>query len=396
MGVSACTLVIGHETKKDIPICSFKWYAVFFKLLPPLIENLHKKVLWESVMQKKGNKYGTHRVLEPRGVLPQPALRVSNDFSEIYDNEILCEVTTLNIDSASFTDIKGRSGGDQEEIARIIMDIVNKYGKLKNPWTGSGGMFIGEVTTIGDALKDRIGLKEGDRIASLVSLSLTPLRITEIVTIYMDKDQVDIRGQALLFESGIWAKLPKDIPETLSLAVLDVAGAPAQVDRLVAYGDTVAVIGARGKSGLLCCYQAKKRAGADGRVIGVVHREEGKADVENAPFVDEIIVAQADQALDLLQKVDKATDGDLCNVVVNCVSRENCELGAILIAKEFGKVYFFSMATSFTAAALGAEGIGKDVEMIIGNGYCGGHAELALNIIRQSNYLKDLYMKRYC
>ena len=347
-------------------------------------------------MQKKGNKYGTHRVLEPEGVLPQPAIRVDNNFSEIYDNEILCEVNTLNIDSASFTDIKDRAGNNPEEIARIMMDIVNKYGKHKNPWTGSGGIFIGKVTRIGDALKNRISLKEGDRIASLVSLSLTPLRINEIVTIHMDKDQVDIKGQALLFESGIWAKLPEDIPEPLALAVLDVAGAPAQVDRLVAYGDTVAVIGARGKSGLLCCYQAEKRAGADGRVIGIVHREEGKEDAENALFVDEVIVGQADQALDILQKVERASDGKLCNVVVTCVSRENCEMGAILIAKEFGKVYFFSMATSFTAAALGAEGIGKDVEMIIGNGYCGGHAELALDIMRQSAYLKDLYMKRYC
>jgi L-erythro-3,5-diaminohexanoate dehydrogenase len=67
-----------------------------------------------------------------------------------------------------------------------------------------------------------------------------------------------------------------------------------------------------------------------------------------------------------------------------------------LIAKDSGKVYFFSMATSFTKAALGAEGIGKDVEMIIGNGYCAGHADLALDIMRQSTYLRDLYIKRYC
>jgi len=347
-------------------------------------------------MQKKGNKYGTHRVLEPEGVLPQPALCIDNNFSEIYNNEILCKVITLNIDSASFTDIKDRAGKDPEKITRIMMEIVNKYGKHKNPWTSSGGMFIGKVARIGDALKDKISLKEGDRIASLVSLSLTPLRIDEIVNIHMDKDQVDINGQALLFESGIWAKLPDDMPEPLALAVLDVAGAPAQVERLVGTNDTVAVIGARGKSGLLCCYQAKKRAGANGRVIGIVHREEGKEDAENAPFVDEVIVGQADQALDLLQKVKTATHGKLCDVVVNCVSRENCEMGAILIAKEFGKVYFFSMATSFTAAALGAEGIGKDVEMIIGNGYCEGHAELALDIMRQSAYLRDLYTKRYC
>lgn len=347
-------------------------------------------------MQKKGNPYGTHRVLEPEGALPQAALRVDNDFSEIYDNEILCDVSTLNIDSASFTSIKDRAENNPEKIASIITDIVNRFGKHKNPWTGSGGIFIGKVSRIGEALKGKIDLREGERIASLVSLSLTPLRIDEISKIHMGKDQVDIRGQAVLFKSGVWTKLPADIPAPLALALLDVAGAPAQTERLVRPGGTVAVIGARGKSGLLCCYQAKKKAGPDGRVIAIVHREEGKEDVEQAPFVDRVIIGQADRPLDLWRKVDKETEGRLCDLVISCVSRENCEMGAIMIAKDRGKVYFFSMATSFTKAALGAEGIGKDVEMIIGNGYCEGHAELALNIIRRSPYLRELYARRYC
>jgi L-erythro-3,5-diaminohexanoate dehydrogenase len=321
---------------------------------------------------------------------------LDNGFSEIYDNEILCDVITLNIDSASFTDIKDRARNDPQEVARIMSDIVDNFGKHQNPRTGSGGMFIGTVARIGDVLKTRIDLKEGDRIASLVSLSLTPLRIDEISTIHMDRDQVDIKGQAVLFESGLWAKLPEDMPEHLALAVLDVAGAPAQVDRLVRPADTVAVIGARGKSGLLCCYQAKEKAGPEGRVIAVLRQEEGREDADNAPFVDEVIIAQADRALDLLEKVELATDGSLCDVVINCASRVNCEMGAIMIAKELGKVYFFSMATSFTKAALGAEGIGKHVDMIIGNGYCVGHAELTLNIMRQSSYLRELYTKRYC
>jgi hypothetical protein len=48
------------------------------------------------------------------------------------------------------------------------------------------------------------------------------------------------------------------------------------------------------------------------------------------------------------------------------------------------RIYFFSMATSFTAAALGAEGVGKDIEMMVGNGYARGHAEHALNLLRES------------
>ncbi|MBU0991341.1 MAG: L-erythro-3,5-diaminohexanoate dehydrogenase [Proteobacteria bacterium] len=347
-------------------------------------------------MQKKGNPYGTHRVIDPKNVLPQPAIRLDNDFTRIYDNEILCDVSTLNIDSASFTDLKDHGSGDPVRIEAMMMEIVKNFGKHKNPRTGSGGMFIGTVNTIGDHLKDRINLKPSDRLASLVSLSLTPLRIDKILNIHLEKDQVDIIGQAVLFETGIWAKLPLDIPESLALAVLDVAGAPAQVDKLVHPGDTVAVIGARGKSGLLCCYQAKKKTGKTGKVIAVVHSKTGMADVKNAPFVDDVVIGAADDALSLLGKMEKTTKGKLCDIVINCVSRENCEMGAILIARDKGKVYFFSMATSFTKAALGAEGVGKDIEMIIGNGYCRGHAEIVLNIMRESDYLRSLYTKRYC
>ena len=56
-------------------------------------------------MQKHGNRFGTHRVIEPKGILPQPANKLDNNMEEIYDNEILIDVQTLNIDSASFTDI---------------------------------------------------------------------------------------------------------------------------------------------------------------------------------------------------------------------------------------------------------------------------------------------------
>jgi|GEM_PF-2556178 len=117
-------------------------------------------------MQKKGNKYGTHRVLAPQGVLPQPAEKVDNNMDEIYDNEILIDVKTLNIDSASFTQIHEQAGGDKAKIAEIMLGIVAKQGKHRNPVTGSGGMLLGVVEKIGDALKDKIDLKVGDKIAT--------------------------------------------------------------------------------------------------------------------------------------------------------------------------------------------------------------------------------------
>ncbi|MCL2700010.1 MAG: L-erythro-3,5-diaminohexanoate dehydrogenase, partial [Defluviitaleaceae bacterium] len=176
---------------------------------------------------KKGNKYGVHRVIEPQGVLTQAAQKIDNDMSEIYSNEILCDVISLNVDSASFKQLRAEAGDDVEKIKAKIMEIVNERGKMQNPVTGSGGMFIGTIAKIGEDIKGR-DLKVGDKIASLVSLSLTPLKIQSINEIHINIDRVDITGQAILFESGIYAKLPSDMTEALALAALDVAGAPAQ------------------------------------------------------------------------------------------------------------------------------------------------------------------------
>lgn len=343
---------------------------------------------------KKGCKFGTHRVIEPKGILPQPAQKISNDM-EIYDNEILIDVQTLNIDSASFTQIKEQANGDESKIKEIMLDIVEKQGKHKNPVTGSGGMLIGTVAQIGDALIGKTDLKVGDKIATLVSLSLTPLVIEEIIEIRKSIDQVDIKGQAILFESGLYAKIPSDIPENLALSVLDVAGAPAQTAKLVKPGDTVLVIGGAGKSGMLCLYEAKKRAGVTGKVICLQHNDSAKERVMGAGIADEFLVADATDAVEVLRKIEDLTDGKMCDLVINCVNVPNTEMASILATKDDGMVYFFSMATSFTKAALGAEGVGKDVTMIVGNGYTKGHAEITLQIMRESEVLRKIYEALY-
>ena len=134
-------------------------------------------------MQKKGNKYGTHRVIEPQGLLTQAAKKIDNTM-ECWSNEILCDVSALNIDSASFTQIYEACGKDLGKTEQMILDIVNERGKMQNPVTGSGGMFIGTVKEIGEDLQGKIDLKVGDKIASLVSLSLTPLKINKIKAIH--------------------------------------------------------------------------------------------------------------------------------------------------------------------------------------------------------------------
>ncbi|MBB6062432.1 L-erythro-3,5-diaminohexanoate dehydrogenase [Thermosipho japonicus] len=345
------------------------------------------------MINKRGCPYGTHRVIEPKGTLPQAAKKIDNTM-EIYTNEILIDVKTLNVDSASFTQIKESCNKDIECMKKTILSIVNERGKLQNPVTGSGGMLIGIVEEIGSDLKT--DLKVGDKIATLVSLSLTPLKIDEILNIKIDADQVDIKGKAILFETGIYAKLPDDIPEKLALAVLDVAGAPAQVNKLVKEGMTVAIIGAGGKSGLLCCYQAMKNVGSSGRVIAIEYSQENAEKVKKLNLAHDVIVTDATKPVEVYNEFLKVTGGKLADVTINNVNVPTTEMSSILITKDEGIIYFFSMATSFTRAALGAEGVGKDVTMIIGNGYTKGHAELSLNILRESKEIRKLFEEKYC
>ena len=343
---------------------------------------------------KKGCKFGTHRVIEPVGSLPQPAQKIDNTM-EIYDNEILIDVQTLNIDSASFTQIKEQANHDVDKIKEIMTGIVDTRGKHHNPVTGSGGMLIGTINSVGEALEGKTDLKVGDRIATLVSLSLTPLKINKIKDVRIDIDQVDIDGQAILFESGIYAKLPEDMPENLALSVLDVAGAPAQTRKLVKEGDTVLVIGGAGKSGMLCLYEAKKIVGEKGKVICLGRSEKSMEKVRKANLADYYMVADATKPVEVLEKVKEITNGEMADVTINCVNINKTEMSSILATKDDGTIYFFSMATSFTTAALGAEGVGMDTTMIIGNGYTRGHADIALDIMRESKELREVYTELY-
>jgi len=343
---------------------------------------------------KKGSKYGTHRVIEPEGALPQPATKISNDM-DIYDNEILIDVNYLNIDSASFTQLKEEAHDDMEKVKKKILNIVNEKGKMQNPVTGSGGMLIGKVEQIGEALAGRIDLKVGDKIASLVSLSLTPLRIEKIINIQPNIDRVEIKGKAILFESGIYTRLPEDIEETLTLAALDVAGAPAQVKKLVKEGDTVLILGATGKSGLMCSYMAKKMVGKKGKVIGQARNESRAEFLRNTNFCHEIIIGDVLKPINILEETLNVNNNREVDISINCLSIPNTEMASILPVRDGGVVYFFSMATSFTRAALGAEGVGKDVTMIIGNGYTKNHDQTTLEILRESSILRKIFEQKY-
>jgi len=338
---------------------------------------------------------GLHRVLEPAGAtLPQAAQRLDAR-PELWPDEVRIAVETLNLDAASFRQLSEKHGGDGAAVRAEVLDIVAARGKMQNPVTGSGGMLIGTVEEVGP--DSPLGLSVGDRVATLVSLSLTPLVLTDGLGRWDGRsERVPAQGHAILFGRSIAARLPEDLTPDLALMVMDVCGAPALVHRVVSeYVDrgqapTVAVLGGAGKSGSLSLAAAAEAGAA--RRIAVVPVEREADLLRGTGLADEVVIADARSPLGLSEAV--AAAGGPADVTVVCVDVPGCEQPAILSTAQGGTIIFFSMATSFAAAALGAEGVAADVRMLVGNGYVPGHADHALELVRGNAAVRALFEGR--
>ncbi len=348
-----------------------------------------------------GSPLGLHRVISDVQILPQQAWRLDATPELLSDDEVVIDVDTLHLDAASYRQLAEKHTStagefDPDALRDEVRSIIEERGKMQNPVTGSGGMLIGRVAQVGE--RSGLGLSVGQEVATLVSLSLTPLTIVDGLAAWDGRSaNVPTSGSAVLFGRSIATALPDDLAPELALMAMDVCGAPALVARIVAeYAERtgtapiVAVLGGAGKSGVLSLAGAKK-AGAGTR-IAVVRSDEEAALINDIDVATQVVVADATAVIDVAEAVMSV--GGPADITVVCVDVPGCEQGAILSTKDGGTVIFFSMATHFAAAALGAEGLAADVTMLIGNGYTPGHADFALDLLRDNPGVRAVFESR--
>ena len=256
-------------------------------------------------------------------------------------------------------------------------------------------MLVGTVAEIGPAYRGQLKAKVGDSVATLVSLTLTPLKIERVLGVRPEGDMIDVEGHAILFESGIGSILPSDIPVAVALAALDVAGAPAEARRLAKPGRSMVVVGGGGKSGTLVLAEARHTLGPGGKLYGLDATDAGIERMRTLGHANGVKQVDARDGLAVRDAVAELTGGAMADVVINCANVPGTEMASILAAKNDGLVYFFSTATTFTAAQLGAEGIGHGATLVIGNGFVPGHAELTLDLLRREKAVRALFERDY-
>jgi L-erythro-3,5-diaminohexanoate dehydrogenase len=323
-------------------------------------------------MSRTESPFGLHRVIGQHS-LPQPADRLDATLP-CGSTEIEVAVEHLHIDASSLRQLRTEHGGDLRSVRTALLSLVEQRGKLHNRVTNSGGILIGTVRTVGADYPSPPAV--GTRIATLASLTLTPLRLAELGPVDAQSNTIPARGTAFLFARSPWTEVPGDIPEAIALAAFDVAGAPARVKARTRPGMRVLIVGA-GNSGTLAAIAAVEAGANEVIVTDISERRLARLSVLGLAALH-TEVADATDAIEFASRVGRPAD-----LTVSCVDRPRVEPGCILATRADGHILFFSMASDFTRAALGAEGVGSGATLEIGNGFYPGHAQLVTDILRR-------------
>ncbi|MDD5656756.1 MAG: L-erythro-3,5-diaminohexanoate dehydrogenase [Elusimicrobia bacterium] len=330
--------------------------------------------------------YGAHRVLSPAGELPQGALKLDNTPRLLDPSELLLDVDFLALDATSMRQIRESCGGGRGGAARRIEAIVAERGKLHNPATNSGGVLAGRVRAVGPrffAGRSRAGLRAGQAVIPVASLSTLPLRLERVRAVAGER--VLVSGTAVVFSCMKVCPIPEDLGPELALACVDISSLVPQLRRFLPKTGRRpfrALVMGCGKAGAAALFALREaRPAAPLRVLAV-DSDASRIERIRALGLAEVLRADARDAEKLYGFVRGRTAGELCDLVVNVVSVPGTETAAVLCARPRGAVLWFSMATRFDRAALATDALGKDVTMIIGNGVAENQAQETFALVR--------------
>ena len=336
--------------------------------------------------------FGIGRSVEPVRAVPQQAWAVDNNMA-LRRDELLVDVHIISVNQISFNEMREYTGGDPERLCRRVMEIIRKRGKLHNLVTNTGGMLYGTVARMGPDYPNLYGVKPGDEIISLVSLSVTPLKLTQISSVDEASAQLEVEGKAILYSSAPVVKRPTDIPLRAAISAMEAAGSPTCTHQLVQPGQKVLILGAGGRGGLLCGCAARDKLGPGGRLTGIVRTREERRALERAELYDEVL----DLDITAVERFS-AKASELMNrfdVVVNCINSDNTELVSLVAVKPCGTIFFTSLGCDYKFAALTAESVGKQVQIVPYTGFMEGHAAYTLGLLRRFPWLQGALQPEY-
>ena len=338
--------------------------------------------------------YGSYRSVDPEHTLPQLAWRLDTSLP-ILGWEILVRVECINLNSASFNQIKLESNDEPFKVIQRIQNIVATRGKMHNPVTGSGGTLSGIVEQVGSEHPDFGKTFVGERICTLFSLSTTPLIIESVKSINMRTGQLDIDGHAILFPSSLYARIPDWCPAKLCVSAFGDAGSTYETYRLCKPGMNVLIVGAYETVGMLCLAAARNKIGKSGHIVAVLTGQKKLSSVRGLEMADEILIEELEDPFRAYKDAKEKLNNMSIDLTIDCTCIQGSEMFGVLMTKQNGSVYYTSPAANYSAAALGTEGVGKELDLQLYRGYINGHVAFCIKLLEENPKLVQVLCERY-
>ena len=323
---------------------------------------------------------GLHRVLEPTGdavTLPQAARRLDAR-PELWPDEVRIAVDTLNLDAASYRQLAGKHTSDGVIDGAAVacrgarhrrdprQDAEPRHGLRRHAHRH------GRRRRTAEPLGLRVGRPRGDPRLALADPAAPHRRTGPAGT------GAPSRCPPRATRSSSAAASPRDFPTTSTRAWRSWSWTSAVHPRSSS-GWWGSMPPATSRPPWPCWGRPASRGRCRSPPLGepapavssASCRSSGSDSLlEPTGLADAVVLADARSPLGLSAAVEAA--GGPADITVVCVDVPGCEQPAILSTAQGGTIIFFSMATNFAAAALGAEGLAADVRMLVGNGYVPG------------------------
>lgn len=350
-------------------------------------------------------RFGANRVIEPKGVTPVMAWKLDND-RKVRAGEIRVSLETVHIEWDNFNQICSYCSNNEDRIKARIMQIVQQRGKLHNPYTGSGGLFMGTIEEIG-AGTDTGRLRVGDRVYSLSSLTGVVMHLDEIKSIDYHYGQIECTGYVICFEATSIVKYEGDISPKYLLSAIDEEGNFIGFRKAIrnSQAERVAIIGGNFSTMLLYAQTLTDGYGKGTHVTAILDKNsigeltEKEITAAFLPVIKKTCYVDLSQPLDAYQSVvEQLYDPRPMDAVINLEDIPGSETVATLLVKENGVVFYASLKNNYGAGLLVADSLGKEVTSYALDGYVKEAHNFAAELIEKVGanleFLDAIYQRK--
>lgn len=342
--------------------------------------------------------FGVKRVLQPRGAVPVTAWRVDNQ-REISPDEARIQVERIHIELDSFQQICSQCEYDESKVIQRILDIIDKRGKLHNPFTDSGGMLYGRVEEIGSSLAKHCDYQVGDEYLCLVTLTAIPLYIESIEKVDFNYGQLIVKGHAIVFEDTMYFDSHFDEDLRYILTALQEGGAFYGISRRIEADMNIAILGKDLLTAMLYGGVIRDKLGdrchllmvMDNEAYGCIPEEEVRQILME--YADEVVFVDVRSPVDSYGEMVKNI-GQM-DMAINCIDKLGAETLSIFMCKNRGTVYFTGLANGYIKAILVAESIRKKIHAVDLDQYSADEIAFTISILKKVRQELDLVDQLY-